>query len=320
VPLEIPDKRYFKIGEAASLVGVKAHVLRYWEGEFRGVRPSKTKSGQRLFRQQDIELLYLIRLLLYEHRFKLAGVKLMLKELSEESVPWTQAIEELERGGVSFAASLAAASEESTQRVLNLETGASAAADVVSSPSEEVTELQEANRALRTELNQASDEALHRVEVAQAQLDELKGQLTQACDARNQAEATATLASMRAQAAEARLAAFAEETREQLEKAKATMARNDELLKARTLQIRTLQRERESILSQLRELKGRHRHVRTRARQVLHAMGNIDEGAQDVMTDRHSDGVLPTLGRSAENVVVGASSEQRRAEHPQKKS
>jgi hypothetical protein len=70
----IPDKPFFKIGEAARLVGVKPYVLRYWQSEFRSLRPQKTRSQQRLYRRQEIELLLKIRHLLYDARNRPRGV------------------------------------------------------------------------------------------------------------------------------------------------------------------------------------------------------------------------------------------------------
>jgi hypothetical protein len=68
-PNAIPDKPFFKIGEAARLCALKPYVLRYWETEFRSLKPQKTRSGQRLYRRQDIEHLLRIRDLLYGRRF-----------------------------------------------------------------------------------------------------------------------------------------------------------------------------------------------------------------------------------------------------------
>jgi DNA-binding transcriptional MerR regulator len=81
VDVEIPDKTFFKIGEAARLVGVEPHTLRYWEKEFRAIRPSKTKSNQRLFRQRDLQVLFVIRHLLHAQRFTIDGARKKLKEL-----------------------------------------------------------------------------------------------------------------------------------------------------------------------------------------------------------------------------------------------
>ena len=77
----IPSKTFFKIGEVAKIVGVKPHVLRYWESEFRRIRTSKTKTGQRLFKRRDIFYLMAIRVLIHEHRFTVAGARDRLEEL-----------------------------------------------------------------------------------------------------------------------------------------------------------------------------------------------------------------------------------------------
>lgn len=71
----IPDKLYFKIGEVSQLVGVRAHVLRYWEKEISSIRPSKSASNQRRYRRKDVEIFREIRRLLYEERYTLAGAR-----------------------------------------------------------------------------------------------------------------------------------------------------------------------------------------------------------------------------------------------------
>lgn len=80
----IPDKLYFRIGEVSSIVGVKAYVLRYWESEFPDIRPSKSKSGQRLYKRRDVELLLQVRELLYDRRFTIDGARQRLRELIRE--------------------------------------------------------------------------------------------------------------------------------------------------------------------------------------------------------------------------------------------
>src|SRR6478609_7437281 len=57
----IPEKIYFRIGEVANLVGVEPHVLRYWEHEFRSIRPTKSQRGQRVYSRRDVEHLRKIR-------------------------------------------------------------------------------------------------------------------------------------------------------------------------------------------------------------------------------------------------------------------
>jgi len=71
----LPDKQFFKIGEVSDIVGVKTHVLRYWEGEFPSVRPLKTRGAHRMYRRADVELLCLIRRLLYEEGYTIPGAK-----------------------------------------------------------------------------------------------------------------------------------------------------------------------------------------------------------------------------------------------------
>lgn len=78
----IPDKLFFKIGEVCDLVGVQAHVLRYWETEFPMLQPQKNQSGQRTYRRKDVEMALRIRQLLYEEGFTIAGAK---KKLAGES-------------------------------------------------------------------------------------------------------------------------------------------------------------------------------------------------------------------------------------------
>ena len=86
-PSTIPDKPFFKIGEAARLCAVKPYVLRYWETEFHSIRPQKTRSRQRLYRRKDIELLLAIRDLLYGQRFTIQGARARLRELGHDEGP-----------------------------------------------------------------------------------------------------------------------------------------------------------------------------------------------------------------------------------------
>jgi DNA-binding transcriptional MerR regulator len=87
-PAAIPDKPFFKIGEAARLCALKPYVLRYWETEFRSIKPQKTRSGQRLYRRPDVELLLRIRNLLYDQRFTIEGARGRLRELGhDEAAP-----------------------------------------------------------------------------------------------------------------------------------------------------------------------------------------------------------------------------------------
>src|SRR5262249_46540604 len=71
----IPDKLFFRIGEVAELTAVPPYVLRYWESEFKLLRPRKNHAGQRVYRKGDIELVLRIKRLLYEDRLTLEGAK-----------------------------------------------------------------------------------------------------------------------------------------------------------------------------------------------------------------------------------------------------
>lgn len=79
-PLAIPDKLYFKIGEVAALIGVEPYVLRYWETEFPEIRPVKSRTNQRLYKRQDVQLISTIRDLLYQQKFTIDGARRKVKE------------------------------------------------------------------------------------------------------------------------------------------------------------------------------------------------------------------------------------------------
>src|ERR1700733_3102697 len=83
----LPPKLYFRIGEVAGLVGVEPHVLRYWEREFRSIRPTKSAKGQRVYSRRDVENLLRVRDLLYAEGFTIAGAK---KRLMRSGVEPTQ--------------------------------------------------------------------------------------------------------------------------------------------------------------------------------------------------------------------------------------
>jgi len=76
----IPDKLYFKIGEVSKITSVEPYILRYWESEFKLVKPYRTRSNQRLYRKKDVETILKIRQMLYEQKFTIAGAKKVLKK------------------------------------------------------------------------------------------------------------------------------------------------------------------------------------------------------------------------------------------------
>ena len=85
----IPDKLYFKIGEVSSITGVEPYILRYWESEFKLVKPYRTKSNQRLYRRKDVESVLKIKKMLYDEKFTIAGAKKRIKinEAPEKQLP-----------------------------------------------------------------------------------------------------------------------------------------------------------------------------------------------------------------------------------------
>ena len=71
----IPGKRYFTIGEASELCGVKAHVLRYWEQEFPQLKPVKRRGNRRYYQRKDVIIIRQIRGLLYDEVFTIGGAR-----------------------------------------------------------------------------------------------------------------------------------------------------------------------------------------------------------------------------------------------------
>ncbi len=85
--IHIPDKLFFKIGEVAEILDLKTHVLRYWETEFDCLNPVKSRSNQRLYRRQDVETALLIKDLLYQQGFTIAGARNQLEARNVARVP-----------------------------------------------------------------------------------------------------------------------------------------------------------------------------------------------------------------------------------------
>ena len=82
--IELPDKRYYKIGEVAKAFGVNTSLIRFWENEFDVLKPKKNKKGNRLFTPEDLENLKMIYFLVKEKGFTLEGAKNKLKENPDE--------------------------------------------------------------------------------------------------------------------------------------------------------------------------------------------------------------------------------------------
>lgn len=81
--IKIPDKLYFKIGEVSEITGLPTHVLRFWESEFKKIKPRRTASGQRSYTGKDIETILEIKHLLHDKKFTLEGARKYLNAKTE---------------------------------------------------------------------------------------------------------------------------------------------------------------------------------------------------------------------------------------------
>ena len=81
----IPNKMAFKIGEVAKMIDVKSYVLRYWETEFKMLNPQKSKHNQRAYSRKNVELLFMIKKLLYKDRFSIEGARAALTKMRRET-------------------------------------------------------------------------------------------------------------------------------------------------------------------------------------------------------------------------------------------
>ena len=77
---EIPNKLFYKIGEVCEFTDTQPYVLRFWESEFPQLKPTKSSTGQRMYRRKDVESVLTIKRLLYEEGFTIAGARQHLRE------------------------------------------------------------------------------------------------------------------------------------------------------------------------------------------------------------------------------------------------
>ena len=78
-------KLYYSIGEVSKITELKAYVLRYWETEFKQLKPPKNRAGNRTYRQSDIDLILFIKDLLYNKKFTIEGARSQLASLNDET-------------------------------------------------------------------------------------------------------------------------------------------------------------------------------------------------------------------------------------------
>lgn len=76
---EFPEKMFYRIGEVSQILEVKPFVIRYWESEFKQLRPAKNETGQRVYRKKDVLILLRIKELLYEELYTIPGARKRLE-------------------------------------------------------------------------------------------------------------------------------------------------------------------------------------------------------------------------------------------------
>jgi len=88
--IKIPDKFYFKIGEVSKIAGLPSHVLRFWETEFKRIKPRRTETGQRSYTKKDIEIILEIKHLLHEKKFTIDGARKYISAKATAESPLTR--------------------------------------------------------------------------------------------------------------------------------------------------------------------------------------------------------------------------------------
>jgi DNA-binding transcriptional MerR regulator len=100
----IPDRVFYRIREVCDLTGLKPHILRYWEQEFREIKPTKSSKGQRLYTRKDLENIFTIKKLLYDKKFTIDGARKYLstqKSFMEEiKQDLREIVDLLNKGGI----------------------------------------------------------------------------------------------------------------------------------------------------------------------------------------------------------------------------
>ena len=79
-PLPRPTQEFFSIGEVCALTDLKPHVLRYWESQFRFLSPAKNRSGNRVYKSREVELIMLVKHLLYSEKYTIEGARQRIEQ------------------------------------------------------------------------------------------------------------------------------------------------------------------------------------------------------------------------------------------------
>ena len=108
-----PVQEFFSIGEVCALTDLKPHVLRYWESQFRFLNPAKNRSGNRVYQRKEIELIMLVKHLLYTEKYTIDGARQKVDEHRRAgNLPGA--------GRAALDADLAASLERELQQILGL--------------------------------------------------------------------------------------------------------------------------------------------------------------------------------------------------------
>ncbi len=86
------EKLYYSISEVSEITGLKQYVLRYWESEFEDLAPPKNRAGNRIYTQENIDKILLIKKLLYDEKYTIEGAKKKLQDLSHYETENTEQI------------------------------------------------------------------------------------------------------------------------------------------------------------------------------------------------------------------------------------
>lgn len=86
-----PVQEFFSIGDVCQLTDLKPHVLRYWESQFRFLNPAKNRSGNRVYQRREIELILLVKHLLYTEKYTIEGARQRIDEYRRSGALKTQA-------------------------------------------------------------------------------------------------------------------------------------------------------------------------------------------------------------------------------------
>ncbi len=96
----IPVREFFSIGDVCDLTDLKPHVLRYWESQFRFLHPAKNRSGNRVYQRREVELIMLVKELLYVDKYTIEGARARVDEYRKNGTLKTAARAALEEGTV----------------------------------------------------------------------------------------------------------------------------------------------------------------------------------------------------------------------------